>query len=204
MDDADRCCFYYWFCMLEAPAIKSILLLRALIFLFLQVIDQLESVCCGQTPDGSGTVDGNDHGAITIQQETGGMQKILLLFVKSAGQIGDILRLDSERNREGQLQTADGLDRVFVGIDRGRQQSCVALFEGLEIVLKISQLLMTERSPVPAVEKNKTPLSGKLFGQNQSSAGGCREVKFRKAVTGVEPVLFRPCHGQFLHVSLPG
>ncbi len=63
----------------------------------------------------------------------------------------------------------------------------ITFFELLDVFLKISQLLMTEWSPVSPVEEEHGPFPDKFFRQVQLVTGRDRETDIREAVTGVEP-----------------
>lgn len=160
------------------------------LLLFGQVPDKAEAVRSGQTADGPAAVDIHQHLPVAVEKEAGGVQKALFPMIKGAGVAGELSGVDAPADGETQRLLIHQSAGILAAVDGEGQQAGVVGGELVERLLVVSQLLTTERSPLPPVNQQHPPPAAQVLGQLQLAVVECGEGHGGEGIPGIEyPVL---------------
>jgi hypothetical protein len=147
---------------------------------------ELEAVLCDQPPDRSGAVDRALYLPVGSDDETGGLQIVLLLIVESSREGRDLPGNQTVADPERQPVHLDGLERLAPVVGGRCDHLDVSLFELADIALKVQQLLSAEDSPVPPVKEQYVPSLPEILRQSYHAAADRAEFQGRKIIAGIE------------------
>lgn len=113
--------------------------------------DQTKDILCREAADRPSAVTGYHKAVIRANDEGRGMQELLFPVVVRAGRLRHFFRVQAIPDRISDSEFLNGLSGLFKRVNRSCDDLDPFRLEVLKVCLEISQLLITERSPVPPV-----------------------------------------------------
>jgi len=111
-------------------------------------------------------------------------------MIKGAGVAGELSGVDAPADGETQRLLIHQSAGILAAVGGEGQQAGVVGGELVERLLVVSQLLTTERSPLPPVNQQHPPPAAQVLGQLQLAVVECGEGHGGEGIPGIEyPVL---------------
>jgi len=134
---------------------------------FLAVGDQREGIRGGEPPDRARTVRGALDRAVGPNDEIGRVQErqFIVVGVEAPEDPGHVFCDETVADGIGDGLGVDHLLRIGLRVDRRDDDADARLLELRAVLLKISQLLMAERSPLAAIDEENRPRARRRHGR---------------------------------------
>ena len=127
-----------------------------------------------------------DHSSIA-QDEIGGLKIPALTIKVSADLLGFFPHIQPVHDWKTDLVPLNHCSRVFLLINRERDDADSRLFELFLVSTEVCELQITERSPMSSVEKDGIPFVLQIFGDRQTSPAHSRTAHTWESVTVIQP-----------------